>query len=75
MCTINNHPYKARPTLVDINSYETLFYPFIVSVKKCGGSCNTIYDSYARVCVPNKVKKKLNLKVFNLMPGINETRF
>ena len=40
-----NHPCKARPTLVDINSYETLFYPFTVSVKKCGGRCNTIYDS------------------------------
>ena len=28
-----------------------------LSVNKCGGSCNNINDSYARVCVPNKVKK------------------
>ena len=31
-------------------------------------------DPYARVCVPNKVKN-MNTKVFNLMPGVNETRF
>ena len=27
-----------------------------MSVNKCGGSSNTIYDTYARVCVPNKVQ-------------------
>ena len=34
-----------------------LFYPFSVSINKCGGSCNTIDDPYVSVCVPNKVKK------------------
>ena len=28
-----------------------------ISVNKCGGSCNTMDDPYARVCVPNKSKK------------------
>ena len=27
-----------------------------MSVNKCGGSCNTIYDTYAWVCIPNKVQ-------------------
>ena len=49
---VNNKRCWLRPTLVD----ETLFYPFIVSVNKCGGSCYTIDDPYAGVCVPNKVK-------------------
>ena len=35
---------------------------------------STIDDSYARVCVPDKVKN-MNVKVFNLMLGVNETRF
>ena len=35
-------------TLVGINSNEPLFYPFTVSVNKCGGSCNAIDDQYAR---------------------------
>ena len=45
-----------KPTLVDINSNDSLFYPFTVSVNKCGESCN-INDPYAWFCVPNKVKK------------------
>ena len=42
---LNNRPCQARTTL-DINFNETLFYPLTVSVNKCGGSCNTINDSY-----------------------------
>ena len=49
-------------------------YPFTVSVNNCVGSCRTIDDPYARICVPNKVKN-MNVKVFNLMSGVNETIF
>ena len=72
--SLNNQPCKARPTLTDVNSNETNFYPFNVSVNDSGGSCNTINDPYARVCVPDKVKS-MNVNVFNLMSRINETRF
>ena len=47
--SLNNHPCQAKPTLTKINSEETLFYQFTVSVSKCDGSCNTIDDPYARV--------------------------
>ena len=40
----------------------------------CGGCCNTTDDLYARVFAPNKAKN-INLKVFNLMFGVNETSF
>ena len=46
----------------------------LTSVNKCGGTCNTIDDPYAEVCIPNKVKN-MNIKVINLMSGVNETRF
>ena len=72
--SLNNQACQARPTLADINANETLFYPFTVSLNKCGGYCSNIDDPYARVCVPNKVKD-MNAKVFNLMSGVNETRF
>ena len=71
--SLNIRPCKARSTLVNTNSDETLFYPFTVSVNKYGGTCNTIDDPYASVCVPNKVKN-ITVKVFNLMSGVNETR-
>ena len=41
--SFNNHPCQARPSLVNVNSDESLFYPFNISVNKCGGgTCNTI---------------------------------
>ena len=45
--SLNNQPCKARPKIVNINSNKTLFYPFTVSVNKCGASCNTADDPYA----------------------------
>ena len=41
-------------------------YPFSTKVSKCRGSCNNINDPYAKLCLPNIVKK-INVKVFNLM--------
>ena len=46
--SLNNHLCQARPALINLNSDETLFYPFTISVNKCGGSCNTIDDLYAQ---------------------------
>ena len=45
--SLNNQPCETKPTIVNINSNKTLFYPFTVSVNKCGGSCNTVDDPYA----------------------------
>ena len=50
-----------------------MFYPFSIKVNKCNGNCNNINDPYARICVPDSVKK-LNVKVFTLMTLTNETR-
>ena len=53
---------------------KLFFYPFTVSVNKYGRNRNTIDDPCARVCFANKVKN-MNVEVFILMLGINETRF
>ena len=45
------------------------FYPFTVSVNKCGGSSKTIDEPYACVYVPKNVKI-VNVKLFNLMSGV-----
>ena len=34
---------------------KTLLYPYTVSVNKCGASCNTIDDPYARFCISDEV--------------------
>ena len=37
------------------------------------GSCNTLDDLSYKVCVPKKTED-LNLSVFNMMTGINESK-
>ena len=63
-----------RPTLIDINSNETLHYPYTLTVNKRGGNCNNIDDPSARDFVPNKVKIMI-LNIHNLILGVIETRY
>ena len=60
--SINNQKCKVRPQIVNVNSDESLFYPFSIKTSKC----NNINNPYAKLCVPDVVKK-LNVKVLNLM--------
>ena len=70
---MNNQECKVRPQIVTFNCEELVFFPFSIKTSKCGGSCNNINNPYAKLCVPDVVKK-LNVKVFNLMSRTNETR-
>ena len=71
--SLKNQECKVRPEIFNINSNNSIFYPFSVKINKCSGNCNNINDSYARICVPDAVKI-LNVRVFNLMTLTNETR-
>ena len=73
MCFKRNQECEIRPVIMNINSNESLFYPYNILVNKCSGSCNDINNSYAKLCIPDVVKN-MNIKVFNLMSRINETR-
>ena len=54
-------------------SQEFHYYPFSVKLDRCVGSCNTLNDLSNKVCVPNKTED-LNLSVFNMITGINESK-
>ena len=71
--SINNQKCKVRHKIIDVSSNNPIFYPFSVKINRCSGNCNSINDPYARICVPDVVKK-LNVKVFNLILRTNETR-
>ena len=71
--SLNNQAFKVRPEIVNVNSNEPMFYPFIIKTSKCSGSCNNINDPYVKICVTDVVQD-LNVKVFNLMSRTNETR-
>ena len=71
--SMTNQECKERLEIVNVNSNESVFYPFSIKTSKCSGSCNNINDPYAKMCVPD-VAKNLNVKVFNIMSRANETR-
>ena len=71
--SMNNQKYKARPKLVDTNANDPVFYPYSIKVNKCSGNCNNINNPYAKLSIPDVIKK-INVKVFNLMSRINEKR-
>ena len=71
--SINNEECKIRTEIINLNTNEPIFYPYSININKCKGSCNTINDPYAKICVPDEIKNK-NVKVFNLMSRTNETR-
>ena len=70
---MKNQECKVKPKIINVNSNEPVFYPFSIKTSKCSGSYNNINDPYAKICVPNIIKK-LNVKVFNLISRTNETR-
>ena len=69
----NNQDSKVRPEIVNANSNEPVFYPFSINTSNCIGSCNNINDVYAKLCVTDVVKN-MDIKAFNLISRINETK-
>ena len=73
--SVINQQCMPRPKILDVNEGvgEALFYPYNVLENKCSGSCNTLDDNMARLCVPNIIKR-INMKVYNFLMRLNETR-
>ena len=71
--SINNQECKIRNEIINLNITEPIFYTYSNKINKCKGSCNTINDPYAKICVPDQTKNT-NVKVFNLISRTNETK-
>ena len=71
--SVVNQECMARPKIIDLNKNELVFYPLSIKINKCSGNCNNINDPVAKLCVPDIVKDT-NIKVFNMLARINETR-
>ena len=71
--SMNNQECKVRPQIVNVNGDDPMFFPYSVKTSKCSGNCNNINNPPAKLCVPDVVKN-LNVKVFSLASGTNETR-
>ena len=64
--SMNNQECKIRSEIITVNTNEPIFYPYSITINKCKGSCNTINNPYAKLCVPDTIKN-VNVKVFDLM--------
>ena len=59
--SLSNEGCMASPTLINLNPIEFNYYPFLISLDKCNGSCVPANDLSTKVRVPSKTKDR-NLK-------------
>ena len=73
--SIINRKCMPKSKILDVNEgvREALFYPFNVLVNKCSGSCDTINNPMAKLCVPGIIKR-VNMQVYSFLMMLNETR-
>ena len=61
--SMNNQECKTRSEIINVNTNEPMFYPYSIKIIKCKGSCNTINNPCAKICVPDTIKN-IYVKVF-----------
>ena len=75
--SLSNKTRQIQPTLINLHpseySEECHYYPFAIKLDRCAGSCNTLNDLSNKIRVTNKTED-LNLNVFNMITGINESK-
>ena len=73
--SVINQKCMPRPKILNVNERigEALFYPYNILVNKCSGSCDTLDNPMSKICVP-KIIKNVNMKVYNFLMRLNETR-
>ena len=59
-----------RPTLINMNHVELKYYPFMISLNKCTGSCNVLSP---KIFV-TKETKDIYVKAFNMITNKNEAK-
>ena len=72
--SVVNQNCMPRPKIIDVNEGvgEALFYPYNVLINKCSGSCNTLDDPMAKLCVLNIIKRvNMKLVMYNGMKVVN----
>ena len=55
--SLKNQECKVRLEIINVNSNNPIFYPFSIKINKCSGNCNNINNPYAKICVPDIIKK------------------
>ena len=74
---LNNQQHITQPTLIKLHHNKYIqgldCYPFVVNLDRRNESCNMLNDTSSRICVINKIKV-VNLRIFKMITGINESK-
>ena len=75
--SLKNRKHMTQPSLTNLHpneySQELCYYLFLLNLAICAGSCSTPDELFRKACFPKKAED-LNLHVFNMITGINESR-
>ena len=75
--SLSNQKCMIETTLISLHpnecSQEIQSYSFVVKLDRYVGSFGTLNGLSNKVCVPNKTED-LNLNIFNIINGINESK-
>ena len=47
--SMNNQQCKIRSEIININTNDSMFYPYSIKINRSKGICNTINDPYAKM--------------------------
>ena len=67
---LNDEPCMVRSTLIDLNPFDLKYYPFMISLDKCTGSCNVLSP---KICIATETKY-IKVKAFNVIINKSETK-
>ena len=68
--SLNEEKCMVRPTLIDLTPLELKYYPFMISLNKCTGSCNALSPKR----FVSKEAKDINVKALNMITNKNEVK-
>ena len=51
-----------RPTLIDLNPVQLKYYPFMISLDKCTGSCNVLSPKICLLKETNMITNKKGIQ-------------
>ena len=57
MCVFSIEPCIVRPTIIDLNTIELNYYPFMVSLGNCSESCNAADDLSTQIYALRKTRR------------------
>ena len=67
---LNDEPCMIRPSLIGMNPVELKYYPFMIRLNQCTGSCNVLSP---KIYVP-KETKGINVKAFNMITNKDDAK-